>query len=146
VLYFDTSAVVSLFIEDEHTAPLLKYLRNIAILSGMSSIITPLEYYSALQRRLSSKEITESQVDQARGDFVEFRKKIRLIPLDENALKVATHLQRIYSLRPGDSIQLGAALMCRDNPSKVTFLSFDEKLNLAAQREGFNLLEAKRTS
>lgn len=141
MLYFDSSAVVSFFIEDEHSTALTKYLKNVSVLAAFSSMITPLEFDSAIQRRINAKEINNSIAEKARDGFLTLRKRIHLVPFDENSLKISTHVQKLYGLRPGDSIQLAAALICRDNPSKVTFLCFDEKLNKAARKEGFKLID-----
>ena len=145
MIYFDSSAVVSFFIEDEHSSTLTQYLKNISLLVAFSSMLTPLEFDSAIQRRLNSKEINESLAEEAREGFLRFRKKIQLISFNENSLKIAAHVQRIHGLRPGDSIQLASALVCREDPSQVTFLCFDDKLNSAARKEGFNLLPLSRS-
>lgn len=102
-------------------------------------MITPLEFESAIQRRLSERTLNPREADQARLFGVDFRKKAFLLPLDQNALDTALHLQKIYELRPGDAIQLASARLGTDSPSRVVFLCLDERLTEAAKREGFQV-------
>ena len=100
-------------------------------------MITPLEFESAVQRRLSDRTLNLKEADRARLFIVDFRRNAFLVPLDQNALDPALHLQKIYGLRPGDAIQLASARLGADDPSRVVFLCLDEKLSEAAKREGF---------
>ena len=102
-------------------------------------MITPLEFESAVQRRVLDRTPTSKEADQARLFSVNFRRKAFLIALDQNALDAALHLQKIYGLRPGDAIQLASARLGTDDPSRVVFLCLDEKLCEAAQRAGFRV-------
>ncbi len=51
----------------------------------------------------------------------------------EQALRVL----RLHPLRSADALQLAAALEWAGSPLDGTFISFDERLTAAAQREGF---------
>jgi predicted nucleic acid-binding protein len=139
MLYWDTSALFAFIITEKHSAPLRARVEAQGASNAYTSMITPLEFESALQRRLSDRTLTLREVDRARLFGVDFRKKAFLLPLDQNALDAALHLQKIYGLRPGDAIQLASARLGTDNPSKVAFLCLDEKLNEAAKREGFQV-------
>lgn len=137
MLYWDTSALFAFLIAERHSAKLRAFIQAQGTSSAYTAMITPLELESAIQRRLTERSLTLREADTARLFGVEFRKNAFLVPLDQNALDTALHLQKIYGLRPGDAIQLASARLGTDNPSRVSFLCMDEKLTEAAKREGF---------
>lgn len=140
MLYWDTSALFAFHFSEKKSADLRKLIASQGSSSAYTSVITPLELESAIQRRLSDRTLNLREADSARLFGIEFRKKAFLIPLDQNGLDTALHLQKIYGLRPGDAIQLSSARLGTDNPSRVIFLSLDDKLTEAAKREGFQVL------
>jgi uncharacterized protein len=53
----------------------------------------------------------------------------------------ALRLLRVHPLRAGDALQLAAAIAAaEDHPSTMPFVTLDERLALAAQREGFRVI------
>jgi predicted nucleic acid-binding protein len=51
----------------------------------------------------------------------------------------ALRLLRLHPLRAADALQLGAALEWAGSPPSDGFVTFDERLRAAAQREGFQV-------
>lgn len=139
MLYWDTSALFAFLITEKQSIKLRTLIEKQENSAAYTSIITPLEFESAVQRRLSDQTLSLREADRARLFGVDFRKKVFLVPLDQNALDTALHLQKIYGLGPGDAIQLASARLGTDNPSRVTFLCLDEKLAQAAKHEGFQV-------
>jgi len=137
MLYWDTSALFSFFVSEKSSTGLRSFVESMPASSAYTSIITPLEFESAVLRRINEKSLTAREADQIRIFGIQFRRNAFLVPLDLNLLDTALHLQKIYRLRPGDAIQLASARMATDNPAKVVFICLDEKLNEAANREGF---------
>ncbi len=141
MLYWDTSALFAFLVTETQSAKLRTLVAKQGSSRAYTSIITPLEFESAIQRRFSERTLNLREADQARLFGVDFRKKAFLVPLDQNALDTALHIQKIYGIRPGDAIQLASARLGTDNPSRVTFLCLDEKLTEAAKHEGFQVIE-----
>ena len=139
MLYWDTSALFSFFVSEKKTQPLRELVGMQGSTPTYSSMITPLEFESAIQRRLSDRTLTLREADRARLCGVDFRKRAFLVPFDQNALDTSLHLQKIYGLRPGDALQLASARIGTDHPARVLFLCLDEKLSEAAKREGFRV-------
>jgi predicted nucleic acid-binding protein len=137
MLYWDTSALFAFLISEKSSSKLREFIENQQSSKAYTSMITPLEFESAIQRRLTERTLTALEADHAKLFGIEFRKNAYLVPLDHNTLDTALHLQKIYWLRPGDAIQLASARLGTDNPSKVLLLCLDEKLTEAAKREGF---------
>lgn len=141
MLYWDTSALFAFLITEKHSKKLRIFIEKQESSTAYTSIITPLELESAIQRRFTERTLTLSEAESARLFGIEFRKRSFLVSLDQNALDTALHLQKIYVLRPGDAIQLASARLGTDNPKQVSFLCMDKRLTEAASREGFNVLE-----
>lgn len=139
MLYWDTSALFAFVIAEKHSRQIRDQVAKQGVSTAYTSIITPLEFESAVQRRLSGRTLNLREADRARLFGVDFRKRAYLVPMDQNALDTAIHLQKIYGLRPGDAVQLASARLGTDNPSKVIFLCLDDKLLAAAKREGFQV-------
>ena len=134
MLYWDTSALVAFLISEKSSVKLRAFLEKQGSSKSYTAMITPLEFESAIQRRLSDRTLDVLEADQARLFIADFRKRSFFVPLDHNTLDVALHLQKIYALRPGDSLQLASARIGTDNPAHIQFLSLDEKLTYAAKR------------
>ncbi|HVR97945.1 MAG TPA: type II toxin-antitoxin system VapC family toxin [Thermoanaerobaculia bacterium] len=134
--FWDSSALVPLLIEEEVTAP----LRDLYL--GESGAIvwwgTPVECASAVSRverenRLSSQKATEAV---GRLDALA-RHWHRIEPVDA-ILEMARRLLRVHPLRAADSLQLAAAVLASEgSPSTLEFVCLDDRLGVAAQREGF---------
>ena len=60
---------------------------------------------------------------------------------------IATRLLRVYVLRASDALQLGAAIVAaQEQPASLPFVTLDDRLTLAAEREGFTVIRPDQTS
>jgi predicted nucleic acid-binding protein len=139
MLYWDSSALVASFINEQSTDKIRSFSIKVGTIQSYTAIITPLEIESAIQRKLKEQSITAKQADQARRLTTDFRRQSHLVIGDQTVLDLALHLQKIYSLRVADAFQLASARAGTDDPSKVNFLCLDRKLNEAAEQEGFHV-------
>ena len=56
--------------------------------------------------------------------------------------ETATRFLRVHALRAADALQLAAAFVAAERrPSSLEFVTLDERLANAAQKEGFSLIE-----
>ena len=56
--------------------------------------------------------------------------------------QTAERLLRVHPLRAADALQLAAAIVAADgDPETMAFMTLDERLALAARREGFPVVE-----
>ena len=139
MFYWDASAILALFIFEKATNMIRSFSANTEALPSYTTIITPLEVESAIQRRIKERSITLEQAEEVRSLASDFRKEIYLVFADQNVLDIALHLQKIYGLRVGDAIQLASARAGTEDPSTIYFLCLDEKLNEAAKLECFKV-------
>ncbi len=102
---------------------------------------TSVECNSAMRRLERNQELTarETQVGILELDRLRLR-WTEVEPLEE-ARSQAERLLGVHPLRAADSLQLAAALIwCNHFPRGKTFISGDERLLEAAEREGFNVI------
>lgn len=134
--FWDSSAVVPLLVSEGSSAPVLhEFGRDPDIVTWWA---TEVECVSALARRerdgsLSTLGMVEAmrRLDSAALAWQE---------LQPTALvrQTAVRLLRVHPLRTGDALQLAAAIVASEgHPATLAFVTLDDRLALAAEREGF---------
>jgi predicted nucleic acid-binding protein len=136
VKFWDSSALVALLVEEEATVSLRAlYLGEPGTIAWWG---TPVECASAVARleredQLSPQAATEAL---ARLDALA-RQWHRIEPVDA-VLETARRFLRVHPLRAADSLQLAAAFLASEGrPSTLEVVCLDNRLAIAAQREGF---------
>lgn len=139
--FWDTSAVVPLLVQEEHTARCDGWLADDPDLVLWT--LTPTELSSALFRLVRDGALEERAALQAEAR-AELLVRASGLVIDVDGVKArARRLLRVHALRAADALQLGAALAWAvDAPAGRTLCTFDERLALAARREGFDVLGA----
>lgn len=101
--------------------------------------LTPIEIFSAFQRRIREKTLTISSASILKTTFETDYESIYLsVELEKPVLITARNLVTQYPLRPSDAIQLACALEARQTLNvPITFLCADNDLLSAAIAEGF---------
>ena len=136
--FWDASAVVPLIVAEPGGPPLLRLLKADPVMVAWWG--TPVECASALARREREGTLRPADVAAAlarlgalSGAWEE------VIPADP-VRTLAQRLLRVHDLRAADSLQLAAALTAAEyQPPTLDFVSLDDRLNEAAEREGFRL-------
>jgi uncharacterized protein len=143
VRFWDSSALAPLLVEEELSASLRElYLDEQGTITWWS---TPVECVSAIARleregRLSPQAATESleRLDALAQHWH------RIEPADA-VLETARRLLRVHPLRAADSLQLAAAFLASEGrPSTLELVCLDDRLVIAAQREGFPVRDRSR--
>lgn len=107
--YFDTSALVKHFHQEEGTLKVTKLIRNkdhqIYLLD-----IAPIELLSAVYRRYRNREITNKELDTVLMGIERELKRFNIEPLDnliiEESIKLFKQFGRKYGLRTLDSLHI----------------------------------------
>jgi predicted nucleic acid-binding protein len=137
-MFWDSSAVVPVLVPEGRSEALT------AKLAGDREVViwwaTPLECQSAIERghrdALLPKAIRAQAQERLRA-LVEHADAVA--PTDE-VRRRAARLVAGHSLRAADALQLAAALIwCEEQPHAETFVSLDDRLREAAQKEGFSV-------
>ena len=139
--FFDTSALVKLYIDEEGSA----WVRQIASDSGNTiyiAHITGPEAISAIFRKVRTREISRRHAVQVADAFrANFVRDYEIVEIKQDIIDLAMTLAQRHGLRGYDSVQLAAAVSVftqsedgdDDSPE---FVSADSRLNEAATAEG----------
>ena len=98
---------------------------------------TPVECGAAIARREREGKLTAAGANAAFARMRGLEPSWMEIGPAPRVRDVALRLVRTHPLRAADSLQLAAALVAaEDNPAALGFVCLDERLALAAEREG----------
>ncbi len=137
--FWDTSALIPLLVDEPARE------RLIAMLEEDGDVLawwgTPVEIASALARREREQLLTTDQVMAALGAARALAESWYEIVPSDAVRRAAERLLRTHPLRAADALQLAAALVAADHdPASLEMVCLDERLRLAARREGFSVL------
>lgn len=137
--FWDSSAIVPLLVSEPVSRESLElYSQDKEILVW---VLTPTEVVSALCRRLREGSITREAVRSFKRELSNLMKDWSEITAVELVRERANRLLEVHSLRAADALQLASALVAvGDQPQGVEFVTFDETLAEAAEKEGFKIL------
>lgn len=137
-MFWDSSALVPLLLPEGRSEALTRLLA-----SDEEPVLwwgTPLECQSALQRRHRERPLTPAeQAAAADRPRLIVQHADSIAPTDDLRRRAA-RLLAFHPLRAADALQLAAALVwCEEQPHGEGFVSLDDRLREAAQREGFTI-------
>ena len=102
---------------------------------------TRVECASALFRLRREGVIDETALTRALKKVDVFFEKCLEVGPSEEVRKRAIRILRAHPLRAAGALQLAAALIaCREDPASLPFVSSDQGLRAAAEKEGFTVL------
>jgi predicted nucleic acid-binding protein len=134
--FWDASAVVPLLVEEAHSPDLRSESAEhpeLVVWWG-----TAVECASAVGRRERVGALEPSEASEALETLDHLSREWREVPPTEALRNDAQRLVRVHDLRAADAFQLAAARIAADGePGAVPFVTLDERLALAASREGF---------
>ena len=138
MIFWDSSAIVPLLVDESHRDTLLGLLRRepgMIVWWGAS-----VECASAIARReregfLGAPEAGQA-LDRLRTMVGEWNEVLATDAVRGTALRML----RVHPLRAADSLQLAAAFVAAEHdPASLDFVSLDDRLIEAASREGFRI-------
>jgi len=141
--FWDSSALVPLLVEEATTIPLRDlYLDEPGTIAWWSA---PVECASAIARLEREGHLLPRAATEAFERLDALALHWHRIEPVEAVLDTARRLLRAHSLRAGDSLQLAAATLASEGkPSSLEFVCLDDRLAIAAQREGFVVRDGSR--
>lgn len=144
--FWDSSAVVSLIVQQPGSREIEGWLTEDAdvITWTLTLTLTLVEVVSALRRLVRDGDLAERialEAETLAGDLV---RRTHVVADLERVKMLACRLLRVHALRAADALQLGAALAWADgHPSGLVLHTFDRRLALAAEREGFRAIPVR---
>ena len=134
IAYFDASALVKRYVEEEHSPEVLRWLEES---TPAVCRLSEVEIVSALARRCRERAVSRPERDRALAALHEDLQAFHVVELSPEVVSTASELLLRHPLRATDAIQLGSALMLRRRlRAAVAFATFDEHLAAASQAEG----------
>ncbi|HEX7180554.1 MAG TPA: type II toxin-antitoxin system VapC family toxin [Thermoanaerobaculia bacterium] len=137
ILYLDTSTLVKLYVEEEHSELVRDWVEE-AEAVATSQVAYP-EALSAFARRWNRGDLTDEEMSRARESLTGDWPSFVLLPVDERR---AGGLVIEHLLRGFDAVHLAAAqdLFELFPSDDVVFSSFDKTLLQTARAEGLSTL------
>ena len=136
--YFDSSAVVKLYANEQHHEA-VRALDRVKITSSLALVEVTAAFFGKARSGEISIEVAQVLADTFRADWSEGR--FLRVAVDEQIEQDATQLVCRYALRGFDAVHLSTANSARRALADYsTFVCFDKKLNEAAVGEQFGLL------
>ncbi len=139
--FWDSSALLPLLVDEPART------RLFALLEEDSEVLawwgTSVEMTSALARREREGLLTADEVSAALSSVRALAEGWHEIVPSDAVRRTAERLLRTHPLRAADALQLAALLIAADHdPTSLELVCLDERLNVAARREGFAVLGA----
>jgi uncharacterized protein len=136
VKFWDSSAVVPLLVEQSATADMQALAAADPLLLVWWS--TAVECGSALARLEREMALDPASATLAFRRLAQLAASWQEVEAGDLVRETAIRLLRVHSLRAADSLQLAAAFVAAEGrPSTLEFVTLDDRLALAAQKEGF---------
>ena len=134
--FWDSSAVVPLLVEQGASSRVAGWVAEDHTMVLWT--LTPVEVVSALRRLVREGAIDEGAAHRGETRLDELLHACHVVVEVESVKTAAARLLRLHPLRAFDALQLGAALLWAEGHPQGRFLhTLDNRLALAAQREGF---------
>jgi predicted nucleic acid-binding protein len=134
--FWDSSALVPLLVrETEHGSARAEFERDPEIAAWWA---TAIECASALARREREEALSAEFVGAALRRLEALAAAWQEVQPTERVRRAAMRMLRVHPVRAADALQLAAAIVAsEDNPATLPFVTFDDRLGRAAEREGF---------
>ena len=134
--HWDSSALVPLLLEEPATASITALFRSDPV-----QIVwwgSPVECTSALARLEREGSLSPATVTEALARLKELSIAWHEVQPGEDVRETANRFLRVHPLRAADALQLASAFVAAEGrPASLEFVTLDERLGLAASREGF---------
>ena len=140
--FWDSSALVPLLVAEATSRALEDLFQDEESVAVWWA--TEVECASALARLERMERLTAEETSTAFEQLTELAQIWHVIDPVESVRTTAKRLLRMHQLRAADAQQLAAALLAAEGrPESLEIVCLDERLSMAANREGFRVLELK---
>lgn len=137
--FWDTSALVPLFVAERETARAERWLRDDPDVVVWT--LTRVELLSALARRRRAEPRVARRLLAVRREILSAWERWSEVTAVEIVRRYAERVVETHPMRAADALQIGAALAAAEgSPDGVEFVTLDRHQAAAAEREGFSVL------
>ena len=136
--FWDSSAIVPLIVSESNSEDVLAFLDRDPVMIVWWG--TPVECAPALARRERTGDLSAEATSQAILRLNALSAAWHEVNPSEAIRIVAVRILRVHPLRSADALQLAAAIIAAEQePQTLEFLTLDERLRVAAEKEGFSI-------
>lgn len=136
--FWDTSALVPLILDEPSSTRMRAIFADDPDI--LTSAFTTIEIASAVWRRRHAEQLPLAAHQEADELFATLSMTWTELAVSQDAIDSAIGTMSRQTLRAGDALQLGTALIAAGRASKLEFVTLDEDLKAAARAEGFPVL------
>lgn len=135
--YFDASALVKRYVLEPYSELVSNRLQD-----GIpaSSRLSQVEISSALALRWREGQLSREHLDRALAALGEDFESLDVVELNPLVVTLSRDLLLRHPLRAGDAIHLASGIHLMKRGLELEFLSFDQRLNMAARKEGMTVI------
>ena len=139
--FWDSSAIVALLVEEPSRERAVHLAEDDPLLVVWWA--TAVECTAAIARRERDGSLGPTEAKAALADLRAYAEEWHEVVPSEQLRTVARRLLRTHDLHMGDALQLAAGIVVAEgDPGSIDFVCLDDRLTLAAEREGFRVLGA----
>lgn len=143
--FWDTSAVVPLLTDEPSSPAVLRQFEGDPQLVAWWG--TKIECVSAVTRRERDGALDAQSMVGALDRLDALSLVWTEVEPGQRVRQVAVRLLRVHPLRAAAALQLAAAIVAsEDQPASLPFVTLDDRLAQAAEREGFPVVRPDRTA
>lgn len=137
--FWDASALVPLTVGEPASEAVEKLVSEDSELAAWWG--SYVECSSAIARRERAGAMDPDEADGSRARLRQLARSWTEVPPSVRLREAAIRLLRVHDLRAGDALQLASALVAsEDRPATLGLVTLDDRLAIAARREGFRVL------
>ncbi len=142
--FWDSSALVPLLVvEPSSEAVMQTYELDPEVIAWWA---TEVECVSALTRLERQGSLSSASIVEARRRLEALARSWQEVQPIGGLRETAIRLLRVHALRAADALQLAAAIAAaEDHPPTLPFVTLDDQLAQAAEREGFEVVRPDLT-
>ncbi len=140
--FWDSSALLPLVVREATSKTVLStYNADPSVVAWWG---THIECASALTRLERDDRLAGAVLTVALGRLAEFAAAWHEVQPVAPVRQTAIRLLRVHDLRAVDSLQLAAAIVAAEGqPAAMSFVTLDDRLAMAADREGFPVIQPR---
>ncbi len=139
--FWDSSAVVPLLVPERASERLRRLHANDPVVLAWWG--AEVECVSAVARAERVGRLSASGASEGLRRLIALRREWHEIEPSEEVREAAKRLLRVHDLRAADSLHLAAAFVAAESrPASLEFVCLDDRLRVAAGREGFAIVPA----
>ena len=138
--FWDASAIVPLVLAE----PTTKAVQAVAAKDPVMLVwwATEVECASALTRLEREGALDEQAMTQAMARLAQLASGWHEVDPSDSVREAAVRFLRVHPLRAADALQLAAAYIAAERrPSSLQLVTLDDRLAIAARKEGFTVVE-----